>query len=494
MVVQPAHFADLNLDRVVTDLVAQRDEVTLRPLFHSSYRNEAVVRYRQDVFADLEAPCARAPIVAFRDSMRRVRADLGHANQTTFARHRDLVILSAIGRYRGAVDALLGQLWSLPYRSVGLRGLSDYTKCYAASEPFAALSRGATELTAAMSEINYGLLLGQGKVTVRRYASEADYATTVLKRFERFRETRSGPPAPPPIADDCRLNHVEAALLELVARLFPDQFRSLREFVSRQTDFIDGVLEIFDREVEFYLAYLAYIEPLKGAGLPFCLPEVSSTDKETDVHASFDLALAAKLVRRNASVVCNSFGLAGAERMLVVSGPNQGGKTTFARMFGQVHFLAGLGCPVPGRRARVFLSDQIFTHFEREEDIAHLRSKLEDELVRLRGSCDTMTSESLIILNEIFASTSLEDQTLLCTRILGEVLKIDALAVCVTFIDSLSTLSGKTVSMVGAVDPDEPALRTFEVLRRPADGLAYARSLAERRGVTYEKLRTRIRP
>lgn len=63
-----------------------------------------------------------------------------------------------------------------------------------------------------------------------------------------------------------------------------------------------------------------------------------------------------------------------------------------------------------------------------------------------------------------------------------------------TFIDALSTLSEKTVSMVSTVDPDDPARRTFEIIRKAADGLAYALSLAQKRGVTYEKLRTRVQP
>jgi hypothetical protein len=72
-------------------------------------------------------------------------------------------------------------------------------------------------------------------------------------------------------------------------------------------------------------------------------------------------------------------------------------------------------------------------------------------------------------------------------------LATDAIGVCVTFIDSLTTLSDKTVSMVATVDPDDLAHRTFKIVRMQADGLAYALSLAEKRGVTYDQLRLRVR-
>jgi DNA mismatch repair ATPase MutS len=98
-----------------------------------------------------------------------------------------------------------------------------------------------------------------------------------------------------------------------------------------------------------------------------------------------------------------------------------------------------------------------------------------------------MTPHGVVVLNEIFSSTGLDDQAFLSTKVLRQILAIDALGVCVTFIDALSMLSEKTVSMVSAVVPDIPACRTFKVVRKPADGLAYALSLAEMRSVAYER-------
>jgi DNA mismatch repair ATPase MutS len=106
---------------------------------------------------------------------------------------------------------------------------------------------------------------------------------------------------------------------------------------------------------------------------------------------------------------------------------------------------------------------------------------------------DQATGRSIVVMNESFASTTSEDQLLLGRRILERLIGMDVLAVYVTFIDELSRLGPSVVSMLSMVAPDNPAQRTFKVLRRPADGRAYAMVLAEAHGLSYAAVTARLR-
>ncbi len=492
--IQPPVFCvDLNLDQIINAVTAGRQEYNLKPYFYTPLRQKDAIAYRHEVFRDLEDPHLLESVESFARSMRVMRDHLAQAEKLYYTYQKERWFLEAVEIYCDAVNRLMQELALVDLKSRGFLGFRDYLATYARSEGFTALLADTKQLLADLSSIRYSLIIKGTSVTVWKYESESDYSVDVERTFEKFKQ---GAPKDyrAKFSSSPQMNHVEAAILDLLAKLYPDIFRHLDVYCAKNAEYLDATLATFDREVEFYLAYLAHRGIFTRAGLPFCYPEVSDSSKDVYEHEGFDLALADKLVKEKASVVCNDFYLKDKERILVVTGPNQGGKTTFARAFGQLHFLASIGCPVPGREAQLFLFDRLFTHFEKEEDIRNLRGKMEDDLIRISEILAQATSNSIVILNESFTATTLSDAIFLSTRILERILQLDLLCVCVTFIDELASLSEKTVSVVAGVAPDNPAVRTYRIMRRPADGVAYALSIAEKYRLTYESVKERIRP
>ena len=142
------------------------------------------------------------------------------------------------------------------------------------------------------------LIKGSG-FTVRKYEEEPDYSIEVEETFKKFKQGAANDYRVKFSARD-DMNHIEAKILEFAAKLHPEVFVPLDEFCSKNADFMDRAIAVFDREVQFNIAYLEYAAALRGARLQFCYPRISETSR---VHGydGFDIALAHKLLKEKSS-------------------------------------------------------------------------------------------------------------------------------------------------------------------------------------------------
>lgn len=488
----PACFPDLNLDQAVEAILARREEYNLAPIFYTPLRDADTIVYRQEVMRDTERQEIAQAIQTFAQRMRRTRSLLKLLRELRYRRQREAWHLEAADTYCRAVRELAGALSSAEPDSHALQAICKYAARYIRSQPFLALATDTENLKHRLGEIRYALTIKDSSVRVSAYEDQEDYGAQVQRTFARFQQGEVKDHRAR-YASRTEMGHVEAAVLEFVADLHPDVFAELESYCQRHARLHDTVIARFDREIQFYLAFHEYTAPIKAAGYTLCYPQVSD-DKSVAARDTFDLPLARKLTAENAPLVTNDWHLEGPERIFVVSGPNQGGKTTFARTFGQLHYLASIGCPVPGTHAHLLLYDQLLTHFEQQEDPTSHRGKLEDDLVRVHDILQQASASTILVMNESFTSTTLEDARFLGTQVLERMIAIDLLGVYVTFVDDLSALHESIVSVTSTVDERDPAIRTYKIVRQPANGLAYAAAIAEKYGLTYKRLRERLSP
>lgn len=169
---------------------------------------------------------------------------------------------------------------------------------------------------------------------------------------------------------------------------------------------VDHILSFFGMlrtELAFYRGCLNLHQQLTAQGETVCFPVPAPTSirLHTAVHL-YDVSLALTLKQK---IVANDLA-ADDKNLIIITGANQGGKTTFLRAVGTAQLMMQCGMFVAAESFRANVSDKILTHFKREEDATMTSGKLDEELSRMGAVVDHISSSSLLLFNESFAATN----------------------------------------------------------------------------------------
>lgn len=262
-------------------------------------------------------------------------------------------------------------------------------------------------------------------------------------------------------------------------------------------------------ELGFFLGATRLFAELAALGLPLCRPEVAPTgERACRITASYSLDLALRLrapqgAALAGAIVTNEVSFDEAP-ILLITGPNSGGKTTYTRAIGQAQVLFQAGLLVPGQSARISPVDGIFSHFATAEKPEQAGGRLEEELARLQTIFAAVGPSSLLLINEPFTSTDHAAAGLLARDLLAGLKLLGARAVYVTHLHALvedalpdGDCADGVISLVAEAaelpgNGAEPA-PTYRVSRGRPRPLGYARALAQRYGLSQEQIAAQLR-
>ncbi len=179
--------------------------------------------------------------------------------------------------------------------------------------------------------------------------------------------------------------------------------------LAQSVDHIRAFFEMLRAELGFYLGCLNLRDRLMAKGEPVCFPEPASPALADDGHAVlsarglYDASLTLSL--DSATAVGNDLDADG-KQLIIITGANEGGKSTFLRSVGLAQLMMQAGMFVAAESFTASVSTGIFTHFKREEDATMEKGKLDEELDRMSTITGQITAGCLLLCNESFASTN----------------------------------------------------------------------------------------
>lgn len=254
-------------------------------------------------------------------------------------------------------------------------------------------------------------------------------------------------------------------------------------------------------EIIFYIRFAELCDKIMQKNLPLCKAQIAPIEERScHIEDLYNIKLAVKNVDGdNIDIVTNEFVFDDDKRIYILTGPNRGGKTTITQAVGLAFLLAQNGIYVPASSMIFSPCDNIFTHFPADENDTVDLGRLGEESKRLSEIFESATQYSLLLLNESLATTNVAEGLYIAKDVVKAMRYLGTRAVFNTHMHDLARNLDKVNSEVegdsrieSMVTGVENGNRSFKVFIAPPQGVSYARDIAQKYGVTFEKIKSEI--
>lgn len=205
--------------------------------------------------------------------------------------------------------------------------------------------------------------------------------------------------------------------------------------LAQSADHVRSFFTALKNELAFYVGCLNLQGQLTGMRAPACFPVPEPLDaRRLACRGIYDVCLALQTGR---PVVGNDIQADNID-LIVITGANQGGKSTLLRSIGQAHCLLQNGMFVGAETLSASVCSGVYTHFKREEDMRLESGKLDEELGRMSRIVDHLSPHALVLMNESFAATNEREGTEIGRQIIAALVENRIRVVCVTHMYELA--------------------------------------------------------
>ena len=355
------------------------------------------------------------------------------------------------------------------------------------------------------------------------------------------------------VSDDKLINTVDKTLFVELSDLTDTFVKMIDKVLAEYQKAGIADMRYIDYQLEYYMGAVAVIEACEDQGLKMCRPKIlPAGERKAVIKDIFDPVffreariynldrtekcglsaivcarkhIKALAVTPHGDIVCdNGFFLlvvkiiysgfteinrvkditmgGDSEGFYVLTGANNGGKTTFLRAVGLCQIMAQTGLYVPASYCEISLVDYIYTQFPQEEKTGIDTSRFTTEIKEFREISDTITANSLLLMNESIQSTTPRECVEVACELLRIFCKMGVRGVFATHLVDIayktvelnkdSTLRTKLASIVADAD-DETGERKYKIVRGMPRDNSFSQTILKQYGIDMETIEKRIR-